>query len=72
MLMRVFNSEEEHKDRYFLKILKESVTQILENSREIDIKNKEMQVFKASNLPVNIHYIFEDNEHLLITAVFKE
>lgn len=72
MLMRVFNAEKEHKDKIFLNVLKDSVQQIVENSAHIDIKNKEMQVFKTENLPINIHYIFEDDENLLITAVFKD
>ncbi|WP_262151294.1 hypothetical protein [Chryseobacterium foetidum] len=72
MLMRVFNAEKEHKDKIFLNVLKDSVQQIVENSEHIDIKDKEMQVFKTENLPINIHYIFEDDENLLITAVFKD
>lgn len=72
MLMRVFNAEKEHKDKIFLNVLKDSVKQIVENSEHIDIKNKKMQVFKTENLPINIHYIFEDDENLLITAVFKD
>lgn len=72
MLMRVFNAEKEHNDKLFLDILKDSVQQIVENSENIDIKNKEMQVFKTKQLPINIHYIFENDENLLITAVFKE
>ncbi|KQS94039.1 hypothetical protein [Chryseobacterium sp. Leaf394] len=72
MLMRVFNAEKENNDKFFLDVLKDSVQQIVENSEHIDIKNMEMQVFKTDSLPVNIHYIIEDNDSLLITAVFKE
>ncbi|WP_312077086.1 hypothetical protein [Chryseobacterium sp.] len=72
MLMRVFNAEKENKDKYFLDVLKNSVQQIVENTSRIDIKSAEMQVFKTENLPVNIHYVFEDNDNLLITAVFKQ
>lgn len=72
MLMRVFNAEKENKDKYFLDVLKDSVQQIVENTSIIDIKSAEMQVFKTENLPVNIHYVFEDNDNLLITAVFKQ
>lgn len=72
MLMRVFNAEKENKDKYFLDVLKDSVQQIVENTSQIDIKSAEMQVFKTENLPVNIHYVFEDNDNLLITAVFKQ
>jgi hypothetical protein len=72
MLMRVFNAETEKKDKFFLDVLKNSVEQIVEKSAQMDIKSAEMQVFKTENLPIHIHYIFEDNENLLITAVFKE
>lgn len=72
MLMRVFNAETEKKDKFFLDVLKNSVEQIVEKSAQMDIKSTEMQVYKTENLPVNIHYVFEDNDNLLITAVFKE
>lgn len=72
MLMRVFNAETEKKDKFFLDVLKNSVEQIVEKSAQMDIKSTEMQVYKTENLPINIHYIFEDNDNLLITAVFKE
>ncbi|WP_123891590.1 hypothetical protein [Chryseobacterium piscicola] len=72
LLMRVFKAEKERKDKYFLDKLKDTVQQIVKDSMQIGIKNKEMQVIKIENLPVTIHYIFEDNNHLLITAVFKE
>mgnify|MGYP003621678966 CR=1 FL=1 len=71
LLMRVFKAEKECKDKYFLDKLKDTVQHIVEDSMQIGIKKKEMQVIKIENLPVTIHYIFEDN-HLLITAVFKE
>lgn len=72
MLMRVFNAETEKKDKFFLDVLKNSVEQIVEKSAQMDIKSTEMQVYKTENLPINIHYVFEDNDNLLITAVFKE
>ncbi|KQT16085.1 hypothetical protein ASG31_14005 [Chryseobacterium sp. Leaf404] len=72
LLMRVFNAEKKNKDRYFLDVLKDSVQQIVENTNHLDIKSKKMQVFKTENLPINIHYVIEDNNDLLITAVFKE
>jgi len=72
MLMRVFNAETEKKDKFFLDVLKNSVEQIVEKSVQMDIKSTEMQVYKTENLPINIHYVFEDNDNLLITAVFKE
>lgn len=71
MLMRVFNAEEQNKDRYFLENLKESIDQIVSDNENIDIKNKEAQVYKIEKFPVDIHYLFEDNESLFITAIFK-
>lgn len=70
MLMRVFNAEEQNKDKYFLENLKESIHQILDENKT-DIKSKEMQVYKNGKFPVDIHYLFEDDESLFITAIFK-
>ena len=72
MLMRVFNAEEQNKDKYFLNDLKDSINTILKNYKKLDIKNRELQVYKAENFPVQIYYLFEDNDSLFITAVFKE
>lgn len=71
MLMRVFNAEEQNKDKYFLENLKESINQILDENQKKDIKSKEVQVYKNKKFPVDIHYLFEDNESLFITAIFK-
>ncbi|MFC7348746.1 hypothetical protein ACFQO9_18660 [Chryseobacterium zhengzhouense] len=71
MLMRVFNAEERNKDKYFLDSLKEAIYKILNDSENTDIKSKELQVFKTENFPVHIHYLFEDNDCLFITAIFK-
>lgn len=71
MLMRVFNAEEHNKDKYFLDDLKESINTILSNYEKLDIKSKEIQVYKTENFPVNIHYLFEENDSLFITAIFK-
>ncbi|WP_439480324.1 hypothetical protein [Chryseobacterium aquaticum] len=71
MLMRVFNAEEQNKDKYFLENLKESINQILDENQKKDIKSKEPQVYKSEKIPVDIHYLFEDNESLFITAIFK-
>lgn len=71
MLMRVFNAEERNKDKYFLDSLKEAIYKILNDSENTDIKSKELQVFKTENFPVYIHYLFEDNDCLFITAIFK-
>ena len=71
MLMRVFNAEEHNKDKYFLDDLKESINTIVSNYEKLDIKSKEIQVYKTEKFPVDIHYLFEDNDSLFITAIFK-
>lgn len=72
LLMRVFNAQEKNKDRYFLDDLKESIQKIVKDSENLDIKSKELQVGKTENFPVQIHYLFEDNNCLFITAIFKK
>lgn len=72
MLMRVFNAEEQNKDKDFLNELKDSINTILSDYKKLDIKNRELQVYKTENFPVQIYYLFEDNDSLFITAVFKE
>lgn len=72
MLMRVFNAEEKNKDKYFLNELKESINTILCKYEKLDIKNRELQVYKPENFPVQIHYIFEDGDSLFIAAIFKD
>ena len=71
LLMRVFNAEKEHKGSYFLEDLKESIEFILEESERIG-KSSEITIHKMENFPVHIHYLFENNETLFITAIFKE
>lgn len=71
MLMRVFNAEEQNKDKYFLDDLKESINTILSDYENLDIKSKEIQVYKTEKFPVDIHYLFENNDSLFITAIFK-
>lgn len=72
MLMRVFNAEEQNKDKDFLNDLKESINIILSDYEKLDIKNRELQVYKTENSPVHIHYLFEDSDSLFVTAIFKE
>lgn len=68
LLLRVFNAEEEKRGNAFLEGLKESIDGILQNYQ---VKGSEISVMAMQDFPVNIHYIFEDEENLLITAVFK-
>ncbi|KMQ62500.1 hypothetical protein ACM40_09455 [Chryseobacterium sp. BLS98] len=69
LLMRVFNTEKENKGIDFLEDLKASINQILATST---IKSSEIAVNKMENFPVIIHYVFENEENLFITAIFKE
>lgn len=71
MLIRVFNAEQHNKDKYFLDDLKKSINTILSKYEKLDIKSKEIQVYKTEEFPVDIHYLFEDNDSLFITAIFK-
>ncbi|MFP3598033.1 hypothetical protein [Chryseobacterium sp. SIMBA_029] len=72
LLMRVFNAERENKGIEFLDDLKESITKIQEHSQTHLIREKQITVDKMQNFPVRIHYIFENEDNLLVTAIFKE
>lgn len=72
LLMRVFNAERENKGIEFLDDLKESISKIQEKSQTRLIREKQVTVDKMQNFPVHIHYIFENEESLLVTAIFKE
>lgn len=69
LLMRVFNTEKENKGIDFLEELKVSINNILATST---IKSSEIAANKMENFPVIIHYVFENEENLFITAIFKE
>ncbi|WPO82150.1 hypothetical protein SD427_15445 [Chryseobacterium sp. JJR-5R] len=69
LLMRVFNAEHEKKGINFLEDLKRSIGEIMLHTGTHRLK--ELTVKPMGAFPVNIHYIFEDEEHLLVTAVFK-
>lgn len=69
--MRVFNAEKENKGIDFLEDLKESIGEILQQIQNHETKYKEVTVNTMQNFPVNIHYIFEDEENMLVTAIFK-
>ncbi|WP_343662704.1 hypothetical protein [Chryseobacterium mucoviscidosis] len=68
LLMRVFNAEKQNKGIDFLEELKECVNAISEKEKK---RFQETLVETMQEFPVNIHYLFEDEEHILITAVFK-
>jgi len=69
--MRVFNAEKENKGMDFLEDLKLSIGEIQQNNQNHETRYKEIIVNTMQNFPVNIHYIFEDHENLLVTAIFK-
>ncbi|WP_312089446.1 hypothetical protein [Chryseobacterium sp.] len=71
LLMRVLNAQKKDQDRLFLKELKDSVQQIIKESKQKHIKSKEMQMYHSENFPICIHYMFEDQDNLFVTAVFK-
>lgn len=68
LLMRVFNAEKKNKGMDFLEELKECVNAISEKEKK---KFQETLVETMQDFPVNIHYLFEDEKNILITAVFK-
>ncbi len=70
LLMRVFDAEKENKGNDFLEGLKQSIDGILQTQNQHN-RCEEILVSTMPDFPVNIHYIFEDRENLLITAVFK-
>lgn len=72
LLIRVFNAEKENRGIDFLDALKESISKILEYSKIHNIGEKQITQHKMENYPVLIHYIFENEESLLVTAIFKE
>jgi hypothetical protein len=69
LLMRVFNAGREKKGIDFLEEVKKSINEIILYAE--DYQAKELTMKTMENFPVNIHYIFEDENNLLITAVFK-
>ncbi len=71
LLMRVFNAEKKNKGIDFLEDLKVSIGEILQHTKNHETRYKEVTVNAMQNFPVNIHYIFEDHENLLVTAIFK-
>ena len=71
LLMRVFNAEKENKGIDFLDDLKESISQIVQHTETTE-KSTEITINKMKNFPVHIHYIFENDEILFITAIFKQ
>ncbi len=70
LLMRIFNADKENKGDEFLESLKASIDGILQTQNPHN-KCEEILVSTMPDFPVNIHYIFEDRENLLITAIFK-
>ncbi len=67
LLMRVFGAENKQKGIDFLECLKTSINDIAEQSG----KPAGINVCSMENFPVNIHYVFESEETLFVTAIFK-
>lgn len=67
LLMRVFSAEHKQKGIDFLESLKATINMIvLHSERPAGINTSSMEGF-----PVIVHYIFENQETLFITAIFK-
>ncbi|MDQ0592894.1 mannosyltransferase OCH1-like enzyme [Chryseobacterium ginsenosidimutans] len=67
LLMRVFNAKKENNGIHFLEELKETINEISLQSE----KTQEINISTMKKFPVNIHYIFENEEILFVTAIFK-
>ncbi|NML55837.1 hypothetical protein [Chryseobacterium cheonjiense] len=67
LLMRVFGAENKQKGIDFLESLKTSINGIAEHPG----KPSGINVYAMENFPANIHYVFENEETLFITAIFK-
>lgn len=67
LLIRVFNAEKESMGNYFLEDVKDSIDEILQQAE----RPEQISVYTMNNFPVNIHYIFENEEVLFVTAIFK-
>ncbi|SEV91084.1 hypothetical protein SAMN05421841_0151 [Chryseobacterium wanjuense] len=67
LLLRVFNAEKGNTGIDFLEDLKESINEISQQTE----RSEEVSINEMKNFPVNIHYIFENDEVLFVTAIFK-
>ncbi|MDR6516886.1 hypothetical protein [Chryseobacterium camelliae] len=71
LLMRVFNAENKHQGSDFLEELKESISCLVQNAASHIQDYQEISTVSMQRFPVTIHYLVEDENHMLITAVFK-
>lgn len=69
LLVRVFCAEDKQKQKgeYFLEELKTSINDIAQSTERFS----EINIRTMENFPVNIHYIFENDETLFVTAIFR-
>ncbi|WP_346986483.1 hypothetical protein [Chryseobacterium sp. POE27] len=67
LLVRVFNAEDKQKGEYFLEELKTSINDIAQSTERFS----EISIRTMEDFPVNIHYIFENDETLFVTAIFR-
>jgi hypothetical protein len=67
LLMRVFSAENKQKGTDFLESLQTTINMIAQHSeRPTGINTSSMEGF-----PVTVHYVFENEETLFVTAIFK-
>lgn len=67
LLVRVFCAEDKQKGEYFLEELKTSINDIAQSTERFS----EINIRTMEDFPVNIHYIFENDETLFVTAIFR-
>lgn len=67
LLMRVFSAENKQKGIDFLEGLKATINNISQHHERSDGIN----VCSMEDFPVSVHYIFENEETLFVTAIFK-
>lgn len=68
LLVRVFSAENKQKGENFLDDLKTSINDIAGSTEKLP----EISIRSMEDFPVNIHYVFENDETLFVTAIFRK
>ncbi|WP_374459941.1 hypothetical protein [Chryseobacterium taeanense] len=68
LLVRVFSAENKQKGENFLDDLKTSINDIARSTEKLP----EISIHSMEDFPVNIHYVFENDETLFVTAIFRK
>ncbi|AZA58580.1 hypothetical protein EG349_08440 [Chryseobacterium shandongense] len=68
LLMRVFGAENKQKGIDFIESLKTSINSIAEQPG----KPEKISICSMRDFPVTIHYVFENEETLFVTAIFRK